>query len=74
MLAEIEADTCSGCGQPLSETLRKEAFEGYEAPDPLACQGCKALIVRQRKHAEENEFPALRFLVNRTWQDPTGKP
>lgn len=68
----MEADTCNGCGQPLSETLRPEAFQGYSAPLPMACQGCKALHARQAEYGDDRHLSALRFQVQRTWQPETG--
>lgn len=71
-LLDVEADTCGGCGQPLSETLRPEAYQGYEAPPPAVCQGCKALHARQRADADagDKDLHANRYAVNRTWRDP----
>ena len=67
----VEADTCEGCGHPLSETTRMEAFEGYDVPDPAACQGCKALINKQsdEEYAQSKYLPAYRFGVVRTWRE-----
>jgi hypothetical protein len=65
----VEADTCSGCGQPLSQTTRVEAYGGYETPPPVRCQGCKSLHRRQEEHADDG-LPSLRFTVKRTWVDP----
>jgi MinD superfamily P-loop ATPase len=74
-LAEVEADLCDGCGQPLSETTRREAFEGYEVPDPAACQGCKALITKQTsdEYAESKYLPAFRWGLIRTWDEPVNE-
>jgi hypothetical protein len=69
LLSDIEADVCRGCGQPLSETLTLEAYEGYEAGPPAVCQGCKALHRRQREYDEDKDIHALRFSVNRTWKE-----
>jgi hypothetical protein len=73
-LIDLEADTCSGCGQPLSETLLAEAYQGYRSDPPAVCHGCKALVSRQKDHAEEDDLPALRFTVRRVWEeaDPDG--
>lgn len=67
-LIDIEADTCSGCGQPLSETLLLEAYQGYQSGPPAVCQGCKALHSRQKDYAEDNDLAALRFTVKRVWE------
>lgn len=69
LLIDIEADICSGCGQPLSETMTLEAYEGYESGPPAVCQGCKALHRRQREYDEDKDVRALRFSVNRTWKE-----
>lgn len=71
-LLEVEADTCKGCGQPLSETLQPEAYQGYEASDGAACQGCKAVRRKQDAYAKakDPDLPILRFAVTRTWQPP----
>jgi len=67
----VEADVCDGCGHPLAETTRREAFDGYDVDDPAACQGCKALITKQgdEQYAESRFLPAFRFRVTRTWRD-----
>ena len=72
-LLDLEADTCDGCGQSLSETTTSEAFEGYEVDDPAACQGCKALLTKQRQeeYATSPNLPAFRFGVRRTWTPHT---
>ncbi|MDF5758620.1 hypothetical protein [Spongiactinospora sp. TRM90649] len=68
-LLDLEADTCDGCHQPLSETTLREAFEGYDVSDPAVCQGCKALLIEQRReeYATNPNLPAFRFGVRRTW-------
>jgi hypothetical protein len=71
-LLEVEADTCDGCGQPLSETLSLEAYQGYDVPPPAVCQGCKALHNRQRADAAagDKDLHANRYQVVPTWRDP----
>jgi hypothetical protein len=69
LLIDIEADTCGGCGQPLTETLTLEAYEGYESGPPAVCQGCKALHRRQEEYREDKDVNALRFSVRRTWEE-----
>jgi hypothetical protein len=69
-LLDLEADLCNGCGQPLSETTLREAFDGYDVPDPHACQGCKALIAQQKEYAASESMPAYRFRVVRAWTHP----
>lgn len=71
-LIDVESDTCNGCGQPLSETLTREAYEGYEAGPPAVCQGCKELHRTQRTYVDDKDLHALRFTVHRTWRDEHG--
>lgn len=74
MLIDVEADSCTGCGQPLSETLHPDAYEGYDAGFPAVCQGCKALHRRQDDYGDDKDLRSLRFTVTRRWQeeDPHG--
>ena len=62
-LLEVEADTCSGCGQPLSETTRAEAEGGYEVPPPTRCHACTALHTHQERYADAK--PGLMFELER---------
>lgn len=41
-LLEYEADLCSGCGQPRSESMAAENEDGYR-PSALRCHGCAAV-------------------------------
>jgi hypothetical protein len=68
-LIDIEADTCSGCGHPLSETLLPEAYQGYRSDPPAVCQGCKARLNREKDYADDGDLPALRFTVKRVWEE-----
>lgn len=68
-LLDVEADTCSGCGQPLSETLRPEAVGGYKVGLPARCHACDALRHAQKDYVELDHFHALRFSVQRTWEE-----
>ena len=70
VLLDIEADTCSGCGHPLSETLQIDAYEGYDSGPPAVCQACKVLHRRQTNYVDDRDVHALRFTVSRTWEDP----
>jgi hypothetical protein len=67
ILLDIEADTCSGCGQPLSETTQPEAFGGYKVDGAIRCNGCDALRLGQKEHADVPHFHALRFPLRRIW-------
>lgn len=54
-----EADQCSGCGHPLSETLDPEREGWYDVHEDI-CAGCLAL----EKHAEREERePGARVTV-----------
>lgn len=64
-LIDLEADTCTGCGQPLSETLKPEAAGAYEVPLPSRCHACDELFHRQKDYAEVPHLHALRFGVRR---------
>jgi len=66
----VEGDTCPGCGEPLSETLTSEAYQGYKVDPPRVCHGCKALHTRQREYVQDKDLHALRFTVMRTWDPP----
>ncbi|MFC5744833.1 hypothetical protein [Actinomadura rugatobispora] len=66
-LLDVEADTCTGCGQPLSETTHPDAFGGYKTEPPVRCNGCDALRLGQKDYAEVPHFHTLRWRVHRTW-------
>jgi hypothetical protein len=69
-LVEDEADTCRGCGQPVSETTHPDAAGGYEVPLPVVCHGCRALHHRQKNYTSEDvEDPgSYQFHTIRTWK------
>lgn len=58
----MEADTCPGCGQPLSESTDPDHEGGYEVPLPTRCHACTALHVHQDKYVESK--PGLMFEVH----------
>lgn len=62
-LLELHADTCGGCGQPLSQSTDPDAEGGYEVPDPTRCHACTALHKHQEKYAEA--APGLLFETQR---------
>lgn len=64
-LIEEEADTCSGCGQLLSETTRPEAEGGYDA-GAVRCHACTQVHKAQAPYVEHDPM-SLRFTVKRTW-------
>lgn len=62
-LAEVEADSCHGCGQPLSQTTDPDAEGAYEVPAPTRCHACTTLHIHQDKYAEAK--PGLMFEVTK---------
>lgn len=65
-LLSVEADTCRGCGEPLSESTDPRAAGGYEADLPTKCHACAALNSRRDKYEDGR---GLLFEVKRTWRD-----
>lgn len=63
-LLQVEADTCRGCGQPMSESTQVEAEDGYDVDLPTRCHACTELN-RVRDRYEDGR--SLFFEVNRTW-------
>jgi hypothetical protein len=61
---QLEADTCSGCGQPLSESTDEDNEGGYEVPPPTRCHACTALHAGQQRY-ELNNPHGLMFEVHR---------
>lgn len=58
-LLQLEADTCPGCGQPLSQSTLPAAEGEYEVPAPTRCHCCTTLHVHQERYAEAK--PGLMF-------------
>jgi hypothetical protein len=48
-LAELEAQSCSGCGGWLPETTSIEKSDGYVAEHPWRCHRCEALEIRRQQ-------------------------
>ena len=64
-LMQVEADSCPGCGEPLSETTQPDAEDGYTVDAPTRCHACTEL---ERARAVDRQHPsALFFEVKRTW-------
>lgn len=55
-LAELEAQSCDGCGGWLAVTTDVKMSDGYVAEHPLRCHRCEALAVR-RKAVREKPNP-----------------
>lgn len=62
---EVQADTCSGCQQPLSQSTHPDAEGGYEVPDPTRCHSCTVLHKHQAKYEEAGTAPGLLFETTR---------
>jgi hypothetical protein len=63
---EKEANTCTGCGQSLGESMKKENSFAYRA-EGLRCHGCYAIKAAEAK-AERGRVPVTagwRWLVTR---------
>jgi len=60
-----DADRCTGCGQPLSETTRPDAEGAYEALLPIRCHACTPLERRREEYANTEVPSALRFGVRK---------
>lgn len=68
-LLKLEAETCSGCGEPRSESMHPDAEGGYKVDDPTRCHACTEL---ERARAVERPHPqALFFEVERVWTPNT---
>lgn len=52
-LQHVEADTCKGCRQLLSESTGPEAEGAYAAALPTRCHGCTPLAKAREEYAEQ---------------------
>ena len=52
-LLEYEADICSGCGQPRSESMAAEHEFDYR-PTALRCHGCAAVATESERFSVPN--------------------
>lgn len=53
-LADLKADTCSGCGGFLSETTVDDGH-GYDIDHSLVCRRCSMLALAQRDFERETQ-------------------
>ena len=60
-LLEYEADLCSGCGQPRSESMAAEHEFDYR-PTALRCHGCAA-VARESERYTEGPNPNTKGLM-----------
>ena len=65
-LLDLEADACSGCGQPRSESMDRDGEFAYVA-EPIRCHACAALARASRDFTESNPTAGdgLNFTVRR---------
>jgi hypothetical protein len=70
-LLKVEADTCSGCGEPLSESTDPEASGGYDVDDPIVCFACAPLNKAREYYAKHGMDRGVFFEVKRTWTPET---
>lgn len=59
------ADTCSGCGNPLSETTDRAAEGQYRAPLPTRCHACTPILSAMKTYETAQQRQALRFHAER---------
>lgn len=68
-----QADRCSGCGQPLSESTAKENELAYVA-EAERCHACRTRVRFQRTWQEDGgDVAGLRTGVLRRDQHPEGR-
>lgn len=61
-LAAYEADLCSGCGQPMTESMDPDNERGYVAPPPHRCHACTAVAERAEEYQQvPHAHQVLRF-------------
>ena len=62
-LHAYEADLCSGCGQPMDDSMSEGAEDAYTVPAPHRCHGCTALYRGMEEYEDASVPQALRFHV-----------
>jgi hypothetical protein len=70
-LLKVEADTCPGCREPLSESTDPDAEGGYDIDLPTVCHACTPLNKTREKYAEAGMDRGVFFEVKRTWTPET---
>ncbi len=63
-LTELEADRCDGCGHPRSESMAREAEDGYRA-EPIRCHACAARDRKARGMGEHFDDAGIRWSIVR---------
>lgn len=59
------ADTCSGCGNTLTETTDPAAEGTYTVPLPRRCHACTPLLAKMGEYDKAQQRQALRFHAER---------
>jgi hypothetical protein len=62
-LEQFDAETCSGCGHPLSETTDPRNEGRYRTDLPVRCHACTALAYGAEPYQQNPHPHALRFGV-----------
>lgn len=62
-LQRVEAETCDGCGHPLSQTTDPDNEFRYESRKPVRCHACVALAQAAKPFREDDAPQTLRFGV-----------
>jgi len=70
-LQEYEDSLCSGCGQPLHESMNPDLLEEWTTMDPHRCGSCTAIAVAAEVNKEASHPGALRYVVGLRsgWED-----
>lgn len=64
-LTAYEAMLCSGCGQPIHESMDIESDGEWSAPEPMRCHACTAIAERAASYSEARAPQALKFNAER---------
>lgn len=62
-LTEYEDGLCSGCGQPMHETMDPDNERRWLADLPIRCHACTAREKRAKEYDEATAPGALRYPV-----------
>ena len=70
-LQEYEDGLCSGCGQPLKESMDADLLDDWTTMEPHRCGGCTALAVAADRSKDREHPGALRYIIGlrEGWQD-----
>ncbi|MFL6138798.1 MAG: hypothetical protein ACJ74O_13495 [Frankiaceae bacterium] len=64
-LAEVEADECPGCGEPLSESMAADSDGRYDAESAGRCHACDAIAIAAEAHTNAPRPWLRRWRVKR---------